>query len=633
MWRRLKRKMRARSTGNTNVGHENDYLDLLNQITAIDPSRNLAAELVRLAHEPVRQDDPLRLLLLAEWAANAQQWQAAAQLYCRMMATAFGGRYIEAHLVERAKCIGLLITRRPVDLSSRADLVLYCHTRLMDCLEKDGIETQEAGEWIVAAFSSLLRGSPDRIAAVRAAYSELHPGNRRIGEHYCSEIGPVRRLMECSLRLQDDERAWVWVDDQGGRRNLTLLVCAVAAIAVFAWVFAGWFPLPASAALERYGIASWLRAAYVAWPLLLVATWVFACSESIRTRTFQFISPLHLLRGGSITSGEVMPFNRDWFFHIFQFVWIVLVAVAWVLFSECRQLPGWLPSVWNNAAPNSSVEFAELITVPFVPHVPQWAGLWSYLRAFFGSDLVSLTVATVACVYSIRYQREIQSERILHGTDFYWWDLRVNPVEWRVRLIMVGVDMFLVSFLVMKILAVLFAAYQLVISASLKISYFSPDGVGGLNQLINVLMYLSWIGFLFGLFVFASLYLHWNLHEYRRSDLTLVAAYVVFVALSIAPLGILETRLSNEGDTRIGQLTERSNMPNAGLEDLGKYVRDVNSVRDWKVSAIKMGVLKNPVLPLSFQLLVIFLQSLGRLGKLPRLPIPGFDSPSKDARG
>jgi len=46
------------------------YLDLLDRITAIDPSRNLATTLVALSEEPIQQQDPVALLLLAEWAAG-----------------------------------------------------------------------------------------------------------------------------------------------------------------------------------------------------------------------------------------------------------------------------------------------------------------------------------------------------------------------------------------------------------------------------------------------------------------------------------------------------------------------------------------------------------------------------------
>jgi hypothetical protein len=610
--------------GKTILGPPSPYVDLLDQITAIDPSRDLAVALVSLSEEPIEQEDPLKLLLLAEWAAENEQWQAAAQLFCRMMASAFGRRYTEAALVEQAKCVVLLISGHPVELGSAADLVLYGHTRLVDVLHHDGIESSHNGEWIVPAFCSLLHESPARIAALQAARTELQLGNRRIGEHYRSEIGPMRRVLECSFRLRGNDQAWVWIRRKGLVRNVALLALAVIGIAWFAWAFRHWFPVPVSAALDRYSVGSWLRAAYIAWPLLLVATWFFALAESNRTRTFQFVSPTHLLGDGWILAGEIMPFSRDWFFHIFQFIWVLFVVAAWLLFSECKQLPDWLPSVWNYAKPNATIAFSELITVPFVPYVPQWGGSWSHVRVWLGSDLFSLAVATGFCILSIWLQRKIQRQRILRGKDFYWWDRRANPIEWRVRLIMVGVDMFLVAFLLLKILAVLFAAYQLVLSNSLKISYFAPDGVGGLNQLVNVLMYLSWIGFVSGVFVFASLYLHWNLREYRKGDLALVVAYMLFVALTIAPLLVLDSKLSIEGDSRMAQLTAQAATPSAKLEDLGKYVRDVSSVQSWRVSAIKMGVLKNPVLPLSFQLLVIFLQSLGRLGKLPKLPIPGF---------
>ncbi len=609
------------------MDQQSDYLNLHDKIAGIHPSGDLVKELAGLAEKPILQGDALELLLLAEQAMHAHQWQAAAQLFSLMMVRSFGQGYDEAYLVEHANRITLLTTEHETELQSATDLLLYGHRRLIASLRGDGMQQPYLGEWMVSAFSKLLQVPEARVAAMRAM-AELHPGNNRITKRYQSEIGPARVLLACSLRLQGDAAANIWVSNKGRRRNFGLLLLAVVAIAVLAYGCRHWFPIPAGSLLDRYWLGYWLRAALIAWPLLLIATWFFAFFESTRTRAFHFISPSHLLTPGKIIAGEIVPFSRDWFFHIFQFVWIALLLIAWLLFNEWQELPGWLPSVWSSAAQNSLLTFIDSLKVSFLPHVPVWREFWSYIRALFGNDFVALVVAIAFCTYSIRRQRNIQKERTETNTDFYWWDRRINPTEWRIRLIMVGVDLFLVSFLLVKILMVLFVTYELVTTNALLVWYFAPDGVGGLKHLTDMQMHLSWIVFLFGMFVFASLYLHWNLREYRRNDLTLVVAYVLLMALTVAPIGILEFKLSHEKDVRLERLAKAGNKPEATLEDVGKYVRDVNSIHDWRVSAVDVGILGNSVLPLGFQFVVILLQFLGRAGKLPKLPIPGLNGES-----
>jgi hypothetical protein len=606
------------------VDQQSDYLNLLDQMAGIDPHEGLAKELAGLAEASIRRDDTLELLLLAEQAAHAQQWQAAAQLFSLMMVSSFDQRFTETYLLEHAKCITLLTGKHPADLRSATDLLLYGHRRLTASLHRDGMRQPHLGEWMVAAFNQLLRAPKSRTAAAHAAVAELHPRNNRITKRYQSEIGPLRRLLTCSLHPRANDVARVSVSAQGRRLSLGLLGVALIAIALMAYRFGPSFPLPVSSLLDRYLLGGWLRAALIAWPLLLLATWLFALFESYRTRTFYFISPRHLFYPETITAGEIKGFSDDWFFHIFQFVWIALLVIAWLLFVEYQGLPGWLPSVWNQ---NSLRTFLDSQTVRFLYHAPFEGGFWSYVRAFFGSDLVALALAIAACAYSIYRQRRIQNERKSTGKDLYWWDRRINPTEWRIRLIMVGVDLFLVTFLLAKILMILFVAYELAVSKALMVSYLSPDGVGGLKDLTDWLTYLSWFVLLFGMFVFASLYLHWNLREYRRNDLALVVSYALLVVLTVAPLLILDSRLSAEKDARLQQLATAANQPSANLEEVGKYVRNVNSVRDWPVSAVKVAA-TGKLLPLTFQFLVILYQFFGQDLKLPKLPLPGLSGES-----
>ncbi len=65
--------------------------------------------------------------------------------------------------------------------------------------------------------------------------------------------------------------------------------------------------------------------------------------------------------------------------------------------------------------------------------------------------------------------------------------------------------------------------------------------------LTDIFANLSWLVFVFGVFVLASVYLHWNLLEYRQTDAIVFAVYVALVVLVMLPLFVLESRLQVSG--------------------------------------------------------------------------------------
>jgi hypothetical protein len=594
------------------------YLDLLDNIAKIEPSEQTTAgkAFAQLAEQAARQDDALELLLLAEHSMHARQWQAAAQFFARSMVNSFRSRDNETGLVNGATHIMLLTRGHYADLRSATDLLLYDHLRLIAALRADGMQQAHIDEWAVSAVSELLRESKDRKAVVERAVTELYPGNNRITSRYRAEIGPARQLLARSLdprRLAADPAV---VHAKGRNRNSAILVLAIFVIAVLSYRHSGLFAFPKVSAFlgdAWYGLC--LRALLVAWPLLLVATWFFALFESIRMRTLYFVSPYHLIRN-RVDAGEIMPFMRDWFFHIFQFVWIALLVVAWLIFTEYQQLVDWLPSAWSSAAQQPLVPFKT-----------------SLARLALRSNEIALAGALLGFAGSIWRQCHIQNQRTISHTGAYWWDHRIDRREWHVRLGMVGLDMALGIFLVLKILVMLYIVYRLVRMNVLTVWLFAPDGVGGLQHLTNMLMYVSWIVFVFGLLVFASLYLHWNLREYRATDFGLVCVYVVLVILAMVPLGMLESRFSHAKDVQLQQLVRTAKQPESSLEDAAKYVENVKAMQNWNVSALKIGILGNPVLPLGFQFVVVLFQALGRAGKLPKLPLPGLGEPEASKGG
>jgi hypothetical protein len=116
-------------------------------------------------------------------------------------------------------------------------------------------------------------------------------------------------------------------------------------------------------------------------------------------------------------------------------------------------------------------------------------------------------------------------------------------------------------------------------------------------------------------------------------DLMMVSAYVLLLALMAMPLGILDSKLSKEKDASLQKLAATTEISRDRLDDVAKYVQNINLVSQWRVSAIKVGILGNGVLPLGFQFVVILVQFLGRVGKLPKSLISLLGEKSGTAGG
>ena len=116
---------------------------------------------------------------------------------------------------------------------------------------------------------------------------------------------------------------------------------------------------------------------------------------------------------------------------IFQFVWIALLLIAWLLFNEWQELPGRVAVGVEFGGAEQPADVHRLAKrCPSLPMFRCGVRFWSYIRALFGNDFVALVVAIAFCTCSIRRQRNIQKERTETNTDFYWWDRRINPTEW-----------------------------------------------------------------------------------------------------------------------------------------------------------------------------------------------------------
>src|ERR1039457_5369139 len=166
------------------------------------------------------------------------QWQAAAQLFSRMMVSSFSKGYSDADMVEHGKRIILLTSGHATELRSPTDLLLYGHRRLIAALRRDGIQQPHLDAWTVSALSQLLHGSKDRIAQMQGAMVELQSDSPQISKGFRREIGPTRKLLSCSLALRDSNDSRILVSDKGRDRHRLLLGLAVVLISLAAYAVA-----------------------------------------------------------------------------------------------------------------------------------------------------------------------------------------------------------------------------------------------------------------------------------------------------------------------------------------------------------------------------------------------------------
>lgn len=591
--------------GSAPVTPTDSYHRLFPRLNEISSVKEFQRILPSLSASAIEQRDTFRVLLLAGEAVRWRQWQSAAQLYAHVMVMAFDHPWDQQTLVLHSNHVLLLSHRREGRLGSAADVALYAYRRLLAALRCEGIAGRQANDWMTNALHEISAHSSSRAKAIHAALQSIAPGNGAIEPGLRPHVGQAHAMIvRTAWRISDDANSSI-----GGSLNTTkqhlLWLCVGATFAIlFGWLLRDSLRFPLSS--EQFAGINWLGAALISWPILLILTWVFAFFEAKRTGTLQDIHPRHLLGQNRIKAGEIMPFARDWFFHIFQFVWVPLLGISLALMSHYEGLPKAAALVWSMPQSGSGQlpRFLQALGSTNTPELANAGSTVERLRMILSSDLVALAAAAIIAVIFMANQVRIQRERVLGDVNFYWWDRRVSKPEWTVRLGMVGVDTFLGIFLLFKIAAIALVAYQLVSTDQLKIIYFSPDGAGGMKFLMDIFKLMSWLVFLFGLFVIASVYLHWNLPEYRKTDAALLVVYLALVVLAMMPLLLLDGRLEMARDSLIMALPIPSgSLRPEAIGEAARMLRDINEIRNWGASAWSWDLLNSPMLPLAGQLL------------------------------
>src|SRR5437588_3932558 len=393
------------------------------------------------------------------------------------------------------------------------------------------------------------------------------------------------------------------------RKNIQCLVWWCVAILVDSIMLRDLFRFPMVSTL--FDGPNILGAALIGWFQLLILTWFFARWEARRTETDSIVSPLSIHASGAnhdqsrVHCGEIMPFYRDWFFHAFQFVWICFAVSIFWFFDTYSELPAQIRTAWRGAGDAGSLSgFLRTIEPHFCwcSNAVETAG---WLRVLATSDLTAIFVGIFAMLFATFNQNRISNQRVASGVNIYWWDRRISYSEWLVRLIMVALDAGLGFFLLAKVFMVSVVVYGAIELSVPYMDYFSLDGIAGMKFVTDIFQWISWFALLFGLLVIASIYLHRNLREYRLSDRFQLVIFACLVAAIAAPLFVLELHIASIRNDILAALSRSLPALNrTNLTDVAKYIKDIQTVREWPVSAISVGVQKGVVYLLISQVVV-----------------------------
>ncbi|MEQ1672901.1 MAG: hypothetical protein ABL893_18775, partial [Hyphomicrobium sp.] len=325
------------------------YEALYAQLTTVTTVRSFREALPKLVSPRLPKGEILDLLLLAENAAQRHQWQSAAQLYSYVIILGLGFTWEnEELLVHHANRLIQLTRQHNAELKSKTDLLLYAYKRLSAALRADGIRAAQQAAWITTSIAEFAASSKVRMDGARAALAHLEQQNLPETSKYRGYATHANAVLNNALdQLAEIDKE---PSNHNGQpfRNIVFLGIIALLTGCIAWLSRDAIAFPQSSSLFRG--PNVLGAALLWWPLLLVATWIFALLESKRTQTLNYIGAQHLRGKHALVAGELMPFAKDWFFHIFQFVWVPYLVIANLLMAKFEVLPKFLQANWRPAA-------------------------------------------------------------------------------------------------------------------------------------------------------------------------------------------------------------------------------------------------------------------------------------------
>jgi hypothetical protein len=546
-------------------------------------------------------------LILAQkclaWGENI----GAAQLFIRILLWSSQEGASHTENIAAIKQLTNIYDPKANRIDSFADFHIYCYVKIRNILSEEGLSATEQSIWIRQAINSEADNDREKSKIIYKRLKYLIDDSNRASNSF-AELKPDFIL---EIMHQFSNSRFVFKSRLNNLNHYAIQVAFLISI-IFITLFLLYngfeIDIPNETGLI-FGYGSTFFSILNIWPILLILTWFFALMVSRQSESFDFINPSNYWNPNSVQFGEVKPFKKDWFFHIFQFFWIPFLAICFVLLAKVDPVSMTIIQMWDTSANDVSAQvFLESWNHSQHESIGLALPASDMVRNLLLNDISVLALGFVTGLLGALNQIRIQFKRYSTGVDMYWWDWRINKIEYIVRLFMVFLDLFLAIVVLCKVFALIFLSFDVMSNHILQVKFFHPDGVGGFEALSAVFRDTLWLVFVFGFFVMASLYLHKNLEEYRMSDLFLVAAYVVLVLIAMLPLISLEFRLNEAQDAVFSRFNGDGLFGEISVSRALSVAEQLSALRGWQVSSLDFGIFSGPIIPLVSQAAIILVQ-------------------------
>ncbi len=583
-------------------------IELIGRLSDAEDVRHFRAIAKGAIDDALLRRDPIEILIFAEYAKHWKEWNTSAQLFLHIIVRCECSHIqVEARL-EQINSYLKIINNCDPQICSTADFFLYCYKQLSENLSNDKVTKRDTKAWIRDGIIALAGNSNNESKRISNQLRTICEQFNHTSAKYADLILPFRSIVARSLGSihRMNSRICGSIFSRGTLQLILLLGMVSLSIMLYTFVE---IPFFSNSSGIIYAENQLFYKLILLWPFLLIGTWFFGLLESRRTRSFSFVSPLHFITDSKIIFGELMPFRRDWFYHIFQFFWVPYLLICIAILAKVDPLNGTIREAWNSDGHDGLTASSYLATLSGTSDqiLVGNRSFYEIVIAFLINDTLTITFAAIVSLLFMANQIRIQRCRKLTDVNFYWWDWRISKPEWVVRLLMVGFDTFVGIAILLKVFAISLVALDLAARNLLKVKYFHPDSVGGLFTISAVFSNILWLVFLFGIFVMASLYLHRRLDEYKETDRILVTAYVVLMVLALMPLLLVEYRIEQARDA-IFLVFGNSIHNSIPTENILRIAEGLDALKRWHVTAMDFGFLSGPILPLVSQAVIILVQ-------------------------
>ncbi len=284
-------------------------------------------------------------------------------------------------------------------------------------------------------------------------------------------------------------------------------------------------------------LPAWLPVLAWVWFALLVVSWLRLRALARENRVDAFIDLGEKRwngKGLGAIYGAVQPFSKDAFYTIHQFIFIPFALFAMITISQASHR---LDELFEQ--PSAQViETAQNFT-DFVTH-PAW-----------------LVLAVAIATFSAMKQFTIQQRRCESDLNVFWWDHRIMPKGWWIRLVMVWLDWFILPLFMVSLAAIVMLLVKLGIDHELPYDVSAPDAMGGLEDVGVIILWVATTVAVLGTFAVSSVLLHRGMAQYHLVDVTSSLAYLVFACLVTAtPLWGAHQTMDDARDEYVGALED-----------------------------------------------------------------------------